>query len=90
MPFLYDLKLAIPFFYDAILLTLFAVIAIGGYFAQKDLGNKNRIVASFTVAGFVSTILSVFLAMANLVSAGSLILYSGLTILGFTLLFLYK
>lgn len=70
--------------YPSVLFFIFVVIAIGSYLAQEKRTGKAKVSTSFAVAGFVTTIVAVFmLIIGNLISIETFYIVAILTILFF-------
>ena len=76
--------------YFVILLGFLAVAWGGSYYAEISLIGKSRFFNSFLAASFGTFVISVFFAMAELVTPLVPLTFIGLTVLAFAIVIFYK
>lgn len=81
MPLLYSLRDGIPLIFEAVLLGIFLILFAGNYFLNKNKTGRAKILIASTAASFFLVPLSLLLALSQLVTYGSVILYGLLTII---------
>lgn len=86
MPMLYSIRDCIPFAFQGILLAVFILLVGGNYFLIKSRVGKGRILSSLLGSSIVMLPLSMFLAMGQLVTFMTPLLYAFLSIVFYILL----
>jgi hypothetical protein len=87
MPLLFSIRDGIPFAYESILLSIFSVLLIGNYYIIKTKTGKGKFLSSFAATSFVMVVLSLFLAMSEILEYWSVLFYTLLSIISFVLIY---
>jgi hypothetical protein len=88
MPLLYSIRDGIPYAFDGLLLVIFIIIFASQYFLIKNRTGRAKVLISLLSSSFMMIILSMMLALSQLVTYKSVILYAFLTIISFILFIL--
>lgn len=85
MPLLYSIRDAIPFAFDGLLLAIFLILFAGQYYLIKNRTGRAKILIALLSSSFVMIVLSMLLALGQLVTYLSVIFYAFITIIVFIL-----
>jgi hypothetical protein len=83
MPLLYSIRDCIPLAFDGLLLAIFLILFAGQYFLIKSRTGKAKVLIALLSSSFFMIILSMMLALSQLVSYLSVLLYAFITIVCF-------
>lgn len=86
MPMLYSIRDCIPLAFSSLLFAIFIILFASSYFLVKARTGKAKILIALVSSSFVSVILSLFLAMSQLVTFKTVIFYAFLCICSYILL----
>jgi hypothetical protein len=85
MPLMYSIRDCIPFAFFVLLVVSFLVLFAGNYFLVKSKTGRAKVLIALLSASFLTLILSVMLALAQLVTFKSVIFWAFLLIIWFVL-----
>ena len=85
MPLLYSIRDCIPLAFDGLLFAIFLILFAGQYFIIKNRTGRAKILIALLSSSFIMIILSILLALAQLVTYLTVIFYAFLTIIIFIL-----
>lgn len=88
MPLLNSIRDGIPFAFDGLLFVIFLIVFAGQYFLIKNRTGRAKILIALLSSSMVSIVLSLLLALSQLVTFISVIFYAFLTIVVFILFLL--
>jgi hypothetical protein len=85
MPLLYSIRDCVPFAFPALLLVIFLILFAGEYYLIKNRTGRAKVLIALLSSSFVMIILSMLLALAQLVTFLSVLFYAFLCIVVFIL-----
>ena len=85
MPLLYSIRDSIPYSFTALLLIIYVVLVAGQYFVIKNKSNRGKILTALLSSSIIMVILSMFLALAQLVTFMDVLFYAFCSVLFFAL-----
>lgn len=85
MPLLFSIRDAVPFAFTGLLLVIFVILTASEYFIIKNKTGRGKILTSLVSSSIIMVILSLFLAMAQLVTYMDVIFYAFCSIVFFAL-----
>lgn len=85
MPLLYSIRDNVPLAFVGLLLAIFLILFAGQYFLIKNRTGRAKVLIALLSSSFVMILLSMFLAMAQLVTFMTVIFYAFITIVVFIL-----
>jgi len=77
----------VPIFIPLILFAIFTISCIGSYFASIRMNNVGDFPASFSAAGFITSVIATLMSILDIVNLPTLSLTYGITIVGVLWLF---
>jgi len=83
MAFWYSIRDCIPLAFDGVLLTIFIVLFFGNYFLVKGRTGRAKILIALLSSSIILVILSLFLAMAQLVHFTTVIFWAFIAIISY-------
>jgi len=83
MPLLYSIRDNIPFAFESLTFVIFLILAISQYFLIKARTTRSKIFVAMLSSSFFMIIISLFLAMSQLVTFMTVIFYAFLCIVTF-------
>jgi len=86
MPMLYSIRDGIPFAFEAVLMVIFILLFGGNYFIIKARTGRVKILIALLSSSIGVTVLTILLAMAQLVTFRTTLLYAFMSIVFFVLL----
>lgn len=86
MPVLYSLRDCVPLAFESLLMACFFILFAGQYYLIKSRTGRAKILIALASSSFFTLILSLFLALGQLVEFASVITFAFLSILFFILL----
>lgn len=86
MPLLYSIRDSIPYAFQGLLLVIFFVLFAGQYFLIKSRTGRAKILIAILSSSFFCLILSLMLALGQLVTFLTVLFYAFTTIVSFILL----
>jgi len=86
MPLLYSIRDCIPLAFEGLLLIIFMVLFSGQYFLIKHRTGRAKILIALLSSSFFMVISSMFLALAQLITFNTVLLYAFICIIVFILL----
>ena len=88
MPLLYSIRDAVPYSFSALLLVIFLVLFAGQYFLIKNRTGRAKILIALLSSSFFMIFLSMFLALASLVTFMTVLFYAFVCIVIFIMFLL--
>jgi hypothetical protein len=88
MPLLYSIRDGVPLAFSALLFILFVILFAGNYFLIKNRTGRAKMLIALMASSFFTLVLSMLLALAQLVTFVSVLFYAFLTIVVFILFIL--
>lgn len=85
IPLLFSIRDCIPLAFDGLLLVIFIILFASQYFLIKNRTGRAKILIALLSSSFIMIILSILLALTQLVTFMSVILYSFICIVVFIL-----
>ncbi len=85
MPLLYSIRDCIPYSFNGVLLAIFMILFAGQYYLIKNRTGRAKILIALLSSSFVMIILSLMLALGQLVNYMTVIFYSFVCIVVFIL-----
>lgn len=83
MPLFYSLRDCVPGVFDAMLFAIFLIIFAGNYFLIKNRTGRAKILVALLASSFIMVPMSLLLALAQLITFKSALLYGFLVIVTF-------
>jgi len=83
MPLFYSIRDCIPMGFDILLFCIFIILFAGNYFLIKNKTGRAKILIALLSSSFMMVVLSMMLALAQLVTFKSVLLYGFITIVVF-------
>ena len=90
MPLLFSIKQAVPLFFPFLSVSIMLLLTFGTYYSLRAETNKSKLLISFAAASFLTMILSIFLAMGDLLDIKLVMIYASASIISFLVLMLDK
>jgi len=81
MPLLFSLRDCIPYSFEAMLIAIFFVLFAGNYFLIKNKTGRAKILIALLSSSFVLVVLSMFLALAQLITFTTVLFWAFFCIL---------
>lgn len=88
MPLLYSIRDCVPYAFDGLLLAIFLILFAGQYFLIKNRTGRAKILIALLSSSFIMIIISMMLALAQMVTFMSVIFYAFICIVVFILFML--
>lgn len=85
MPLLYSIRDCIPYSFNALLFIIFIILFAGQYYLIKNRTGRAKILVALLSSSFVMVVLSLFLALSQLVQYITAIFYGFICIIVFIL-----
>lgn len=85
MPLLYSIRDSIPYAFEGMLIAIYFVLVAGGYFMIKNKFGRGKILTYLVSSSIIMIILSILLAMAQLVTFMTVLFFAFCSIVFFIL-----
>ena len=86
MPLLFSIRDCVPYAFEGLLLAIFIILFGSQYFLIKSRTGRAKILIAILSSSFVMIVLSIFLALAQLVTFTTVLFYAFICIVSFILL----